>query len=70
MNNSVEVDTQSLSMIFGFQPTENWNIYGGAVYQTVKGMFSYVVQHMVVLLTIQDLQVIMQISKKMVLQVG
>ena len=33
----VEVDTQSLSMIFGFQPNENWNLYGGAVYQTVKG---------------------------------
>ncbi len=34
---SVEVKTQSLSMIFGFQPTENWNIYAGPVYQTVKG---------------------------------
>lgn len=33
---SVEVDTQSISMILGFQPTENWNIYGG-VYQTIKG---------------------------------
>ena len=36
-NTSVEVDTQSLSMIFGFQPTENFNIYGGPVYQTIKG---------------------------------
>ncbi|RZG66178.1 MULTISPECIES: outer membrane protein transport protein [Acinetobacter] len=36
-NTSVEVDTQNISMIFGFQPTENWNIYGGGVYQTVKG---------------------------------
>ena len=34
---SVEVTTQNLSMILGFQPTENWNIYGGGVYQTVKG---------------------------------
>ena len=33
----VEVDTQNLAMVFGFQPTENWNIYGGPVYQTVKG---------------------------------
>ncbi|QFS18043.1 transporter [Acinetobacter indicus] len=34
---SVEVDTQNISMIFGFQPTENFNIYGGGVYQTIKG---------------------------------
>lgn len=34
---SVEVDTQNINAIFGYQPTENWNIYGGAVYQTVKG---------------------------------
>lgn len=33
----VDVDTQNLSMIFGFQPNENWNIYGGAAYQTIKG---------------------------------
>lgn len=36
-NTAVEVDTQNLSLLVGFQPTENWNIYGGAVYQTVKG---------------------------------
>ena len=36
-NTEGEVDTQSLSMIFGYQPTENWNIYGGGVYQTFKG---------------------------------
>ena len=36
-NTAVEVDTQSLSMIFGYQPTENFNIYGGGVYQTIKG---------------------------------
>ncbi|MBP6114497.1 MAG: outer membrane protein transport protein [Acinetobacter sp.] len=34
---SVEVDTQNLSLIAGYQPTENWNLYGGAVYQGVKG---------------------------------
>jgi long-chain fatty acid transport protein len=34
---SVEVDTQNLSMIVGFQPNENFNFYGGGVYQTVKG---------------------------------
>ncbi|WP_180115424.1 OmpP1/FadL family transporter [Acinetobacter sp. YH12140] len=33
----VEVNTQNISMILGFQPTENFNIYGGGVYQTVKG---------------------------------
>lgn len=33
----VEVKTQNLSFIFGYQPTENWNIYAGPVYQTVKG---------------------------------
>ncbi len=34
---SVEVDTQNINAIFGYQPTNNWNLYGGAVYQTVKG---------------------------------
>lgn len=33
----VEVDTQSLSLIMGYQPNEHWNIYAGPVYQTVKG---------------------------------
>lgn len=33
----VSVDTHSLSAIFGFQPNENWNIYGGPVYQTIEG---------------------------------
>ena len=32
-----EVTTQNLSLILGFQPTENWNIYGGAAYKTIKG---------------------------------
>lgn len=39
-NTKVEVDTQNLSMVFGFQPNQNWNIYGGPVYQTVKGNVS------------------------------
>ena len=33
----VEVKTQSISMIFGYQPTENFNFYAGPVYQTVEG---------------------------------
>lgn len=33
----VEVETQNLSFLFGFQPTENWNFYAGPVYQIVKG---------------------------------
>lgn len=33
----VEVESQNLSMILGYQPNEHWNIYGGPVYQTVKG---------------------------------
>ncbi|TCB52679.1 long-chain fatty acid transporter [Acinetobacter sp. ANC 4779] len=39
-NTKVEVNTQNLSFIAGFQPTENWNIYAGPVYQTVKGNLS------------------------------
>ena len=39
-NTKVGVDTQNLSLILGFQPNENWNIYGGAAYQTVKGNVS------------------------------
>ncbi|WP_180000767.1 OmpP1/FadL family transporter [Acinetobacter sp. YH18001] len=34
---NVEVTTQNLSFIMGYQPNENWNIYAGPVYQTVKG---------------------------------
>ncbi|NNG75031.1 transporter [Acinetobacter sp. ANC 4277] len=34
---AVEVKSQNISMLFGFQPTQNWNIYAGPVYQTVKG---------------------------------
>ncbi|WP_368566836.1 OmpP1/FadL family transporter [Acinetobacter junii] len=34
---SVEVETQNLSMILGFQPNKNLNFYAGPAYQTVKG---------------------------------
>ena len=37
---SVKVRTNNLSLIFGYQPTENWNLYAGPVYQTVKGNVS------------------------------
>lgn len=37
---SVEVDTQNLSFVVGFQPNQNWNLYAGGVYQTVKGHVS------------------------------
>ncbi|UGQ30536.1 OmpP1/FadL family transporter [Acinetobacter calcoaceticus] len=36
----VEVDTQNLSFVFGFQPTQNFNFYAGPVLQTVKGNVS------------------------------
>lgn len=32
----VEVRTNNLTGLIGYQPTENWNIYGGAVWQTVE----------------------------------
>lgn len=34
---SVTVDTQNLNLLFGYQTNENWNLYAGAVYQTVDG---------------------------------
>ena len=34
---SGEVKSQSISMLFGYQPTENFNFYAGPVYQTMKG---------------------------------
>ena len=37
---SVKVRTNNLSLIVGYQPTKNWNIYAGPVYQTVKGNVS------------------------------
>lgn len=37
---SVKVRTNNLSLIFGYQPTENWNFYAGPVYQNVKAKVS------------------------------
>ncbi|WP_168382459.1 OmpP1/FadL family transporter [Acinetobacter indicus] len=34
---AAEVETENLTFLFGFQPTQNWNIYAGPVYQTAKG---------------------------------
>lgn len=36
----VEVRTQSLTALVGYQPTENWNIYAGPVWQAVKADIS------------------------------
>mgnify|MGYP006190624403 FL=1 len=33
---SVTVDTEDLNLILGYQPNQNWNIYAGAVYQTLN----------------------------------
>lgn len=35
-----DVDTQNIAMLFGFQPDTHFNLYGGGVYQTVKGKVS------------------------------
>jgi long-chain fatty acid transport protein len=32
---SVTVDTEDLNLILGYQPNQNWNLYAGAVYQTL-----------------------------------
>lgn len=37
---SADVDTQNITMLFGFQPNTHFNFYGGGVYQTVKGSVS------------------------------
>lgn len=37
---SAKVETQSLSLILGYRPFENFQIYGGPVYQAVKGNIS------------------------------
>lgn len=36
----VNVNSQNLSFVFGYQPTENFNLYAGGVYQTVRGSLS------------------------------
>lgn len=33
---SVKVRTNNITALVGYQPTENWNLYAGPVYQTVK----------------------------------
>ena len=33
---SVEVHTQNLNLLMGYQPNQHWNFYGGVVYQTLK----------------------------------
>lgn len=37
---SVDVTTQNYSLIFGFKPIENFTLYAGPVYQSVKGELS------------------------------
>lgn len=37
---SVEVKTHNLTGLIGYQPTQNWNIYGGVAYQTVEADIS------------------------------
>ncbi|RZF52130.1 transporter [Acinetobacter halotolerans] len=32
---SVTVSTENLNLLFGYQPNQNWNVYAGAVYQTL-----------------------------------
>lgn len=33
---NVDVTTETLSLVVGYQPTKNWNVYAGPVYQNVK----------------------------------
>ncbi|MFB2538058.1 MULTISPECIES: long-chain fatty acid transporter [unclassified Acinetobacter] len=33
----VKIQTESLSLLFGFQPNQNWNVYAGPVLQNIKG---------------------------------
>lgn len=37
---NVKVTTEALTLLLGYQPTENWNFYAGPVYQSVKGNVS------------------------------
>ncbi|WHP07218.1 outer membrane protein transport protein [Acinetobacter corruptisaponis] len=34
---NVEVDSQNIAFVFGFQPIKNINLFAGGVYQTIKG---------------------------------
>lgn len=38
---SVKVETQNISMLLGYAPFKNFQIYGGPVYQEVKGKVSF-----------------------------
>lgn len=37
---SVEVNTKNITALVGYQPNENWNLYAGAVWQTVEADIS------------------------------
>lgn len=37
---AVEVKTNNITALIGYQPNENWNVYAGPVYQTVKANVS------------------------------
>ena len=37
---AVEVKTNNITALIGYQPTENWNVYAGPVYQTVAAKVS------------------------------
>lgn len=37
---AVEVKTNNITALIGYQPNENWNLYAGPVYQTVKANVS------------------------------
>ncbi|QOW52286.1 MULTISPECIES: OmpP1/FadL family transporter [Acinetobacter] len=37
---SVEVETQNITALIGYQPNENWNLYAGPVWQTVEADIS------------------------------
>lgn len=37
---TVDVNTNNLTLLAGYQPNENWNFYGGAVWQTVEADIS------------------------------
>ena len=37
---SVEVKTNNITALLGYQPNKNWNFYAGPVYQTVEGKVS------------------------------
>lgn len=38
---AIDIDTQELSLILGYKPTENIQLFAGPVYQTVKASFDF-----------------------------